>query len=78
MSELSVSHSLAERILQGDKRALARLLTRIENNDASAESILSELYANVGRAYRIGMTGPPGRRQKHPYQQAYPPFATGW
>jgi LAO/AO transport system kinase len=60
MSELSVSHSLAERILQGDKRALARLLTRIENSDAAAESILSELYANVGRAYRIGITGPPG------------------
>ncbi len=58
MSELS--QSLSEKILQGDKRALARLLTRIENNDASAESILSELYANVGRAYRIGMTGPPG------------------
>jgi len=60
MSERSVSHSLAERILQGDKRALARLLTRIENSDAAAESILSELYANVGRAYRIGITGPPG------------------
>ncbi len=60
MSELSVSHSLAERILQGDKRALARLLTRIENSDAAAEPILSELYANVGRAYRIGITGPPG------------------
>ncbi len=58
MSELL--QSLSEKILQGDKRALARLLTRIENNDASAESILSELYANVGRAYRIGMTGPPG------------------
>jgi LAO/AO transport system kinase len=60
MSELSLSQSLSEKILQGDKRALARLLTRIENNDASAESILSELYANVGRAYRIGITGPPG------------------
>jgi LAO/AO transport system kinase len=60
MSELSVSQSLSEKILQGDKRALARLLTRIENSDAAAESILSELYANVGRAYRIGITGPPG------------------
>jgi LAO/AO transport system kinase len=58
MSELS--QSLSEKILQGDKRALARLLTRIENSDAAAESILSELYANVGRAYRIGITGPPG------------------
>ncbi len=60
MSELSLSQSLSEKILQGDKRALARLLTRIENNDVAAESILSELYANVGRAYRIGITGPPG------------------
>lgn len=52
--------TLTERILQGDKRALARLLTRVENSEPAAESILSELYAKVGRAYRIGITGPPG------------------
>lgn len=52
--------TLADKILRGDKRALARLLTRVENSDATAESILSELYPNVGKAYRIGVTGPPG------------------
>ncbi|MCS7013059.1 MAG: methylmalonyl Co-A mutase-associated GTPase MeaB [Chloroherpetonaceae bacterium] len=60
MSSAATNLSVTQSILQGDKRMLARLLTRVENGDPSIEDILSELYSRVGNAYRIGITGPPG------------------
>lgn len=51
---------LGERVLQGDRRALARLLTYIENDDEVGLASLDKLYAHTGRAHLIGMTGPPG------------------
>lgn len=51
---------LVQRILQRDKRACARLITLVENNDPEAEKALKELYPHTGRAYIIGVTGPPG------------------
>jgi len=52
--------NLAERILSGDKRALARGITVIENSDSEAAELLKKVYSETGRAYRIGITGPPG------------------
>ncbi len=49
-----------ERVLKGDRLALARLLTQIENEDASGLKALSSLYPHTGRAHRIGITGAPG------------------
>ncbi|MFN8528979.1 MAG: methylmalonyl Co-A mutase-associated GTPase MeaB [Anaerolineae bacterium] len=49
-----------ERVLRGDRRALARLLTEIENETHSADEILSALYARTGKAWIIGVTGSPG------------------
>jgi LAO/AO transport system kinase len=51
---------LAERILYGDKRAIARGITVIENRDSEAPELLKKIYAETGKAYRIGITGPPG------------------
>lgn len=51
---------LAERVLQGDRRALSRLLTYIENDDEVGLASLDKLYAHAGRAHLIGITGPPG------------------
>jgi LAO/AO transport system kinase len=51
---------LASAVLQGDRLALARLLTAIENEDPAGLRALSELYPHGGRADRIGVTGPPG------------------
>jgi LAO/AO transport system kinase len=51
---------LAERIRQGDVRAAARLITHIENSPADALPVLQALYPATGRAYVIGITGPPG------------------
>jgi LAO/AO transport system kinase len=44
----------------GDRRALARLLTEIENRTATAESALRRLYGRAGRAHLVGITGAPG------------------
>ncbi len=51
---------IRERLLKGDKRAAARLITMIENNEAEAVEILKDLYRHTGKAYVIGITGPPG------------------
>ena len=45
---------------QGDRRALARLLTAVENRTAIAEPALRELYPLAGGAHVVGITGPPG------------------
>ena len=47
-------------ILSGDRRALARLLTRIENAAPEAEAALAALFPHTGRAHVVGVTGPPG------------------
>jgi LAO/AO transport system kinase len=52
--------SLAGPVLAGDRLALARLLSALEAEDPDAEAVLSEIFANGGRAHRIGVTGPPG------------------
>ena len=44
----------------GDKRAIARLLTVVENEEAGAAGALRELYPKTGTALVIGVTGPPG------------------
>ncbi len=52
--------NIEDRLLKGDKRACARLITKLENNDKEAIDILKRLYKNSGKAYVIGITGPPG------------------
>lgn len=52
--------ALAEAALARDRRALARLLTEVENRTAVAEAALRVLYPRAGRAHLVGITGPPG------------------
>ena len=51
---------LVEATLAGDRRALARLLTAVENRTELAEVALRRLYPLAGRAHLVGITGPPG------------------
>ncbi len=51
---------LAQRILSGDLRALARAATAVENRKPEASRLLKELFPHSGRATVIGITGPPG------------------
>lgn len=55
-----MSHRLAKRILQGDVRAAAQLLTLIENGDPKARPVLKTIYPRTGKAQIIGVTGAPG------------------
>jgi LAO/AO transport system kinase len=52
--------SLAEGIRAGDKRAVARAISLIENGDVLAYDVVHDLYPQTGRTYAIGITGPPG------------------
>ena len=52
--------SLAERLLAGDKRALARAITLIENDDPAGWELVREVFPRTGRARIVGLTGPPG------------------
>ncbi len=49
-----------DRILQGDRLSLTRLLTRLENGDPAGQAALAELYPHTGSAHLVGITGPPG------------------
>jgi GTPase len=52
--------ALVEGVRGGDRRALARAITLIENSDALAYDLIRELYPHTGKSYSIGVTGPPG------------------
>jgi LAO/AO transport system kinase len=52
--------ALVEKARSGDRRALARLLTQIENRTAAGEAALKTLYPLAGRAHLVGVTGAPG------------------
>src|SRR5919197_3251294 len=52
--------ALVESATSGDRRALARLLTAVENRGAAAEAALRLLYPRAGKAHLVGITGPPG------------------
>jgi LAO/AO transport system kinase len=51
---------LVDAALGGDRRALARILTAVENRTPTAEQALRRLYPMAGRAHLVGITGPPG------------------
>lgn len=48
------------KIIGSDKRAVAKALSLVENEDKGSEELLKQLYKFTGRAHRIGVTGPPG------------------
>ena len=52
--------TLAAGVRSGDKRALARAITLVENSDPLAYQLVRDLYPDTGRAHTIGITGPPG------------------
>src|SRR5262249_28247162 len=55
-----VATGLVDRVLAGDRVALARLMTLVENRAPELPGVMSRLYAQTGRAHVVGVTGPPG------------------
>jgi LAO/AO transport system kinase len=51
---------LSERLLAGDKRALARAITLVENDDPDGWKLVREVFPHTGKAAVVGFTGPPG------------------
>lgn len=51
---------LIDGIINGEKRAIARTITKIENETEDYIDLLDQLYSHIGKAHRIGVTGPPG------------------
>lgn len=60
MAEPAASASLGERLVGGDKRALARAISLVENRDPEGDQLVAELFPRTGKARVVGFTGPPG------------------
>jgi len=54
------AHIDVDRLLCGDRVAIARAITAVENDAEGAPGLLGAIFVKTGRAYRIGITGPPG------------------
>lgn len=52
--------ALLEGVRSGDRRAIARAISLVESGDPIAHELVRELYPETGRAYVVGVTGPPG------------------
>jgi LAO/AO transport system kinase len=52
--------TLVSGIRAGDRRALARAITLVENGDPLAYAVVADVYPQTGRAHAVGVTGPPG------------------
>lgn len=52
--------ALADRVLAGDPRAIARAISLIENEDPAGADLVRAIFGRTGKAYLIGVTGPPG------------------
>ncbi len=53
-------HELVERLLKGDKRAAARLVTLVDDQDPIAAELMKQVHPHTGKAHIVGITGPPG------------------
>jgi LAO/AO transport system kinase len=60
LADVAKTAPLAERLLAGEKRALARAITLIESDDPAGWELVREVYPRTGRARIVGFTGPPG------------------
>ncbi len=52
--------AFVEKVRSGDRGSVARAITMVENEHLSSPDLLTSLYPYTGRAYRVGITGPPG------------------
>ena len=55
-----LADNLYDRILKGEKSAIARGISLVENESKAAGELLKSLYKNTGKGYVVGITGPPG------------------
>ncbi len=51
---------LKQKLIEGDRRSIARAISVAESNDRGSSELLKSIYPDTGNAYRVGITGPPG------------------
>jgi LAO/AO transport system kinase len=51
---------MIELLISGDRKTVARAISQVENDTPLAKDLLKSVYGRTGRAYRVGITGPPG------------------
>ncbi len=56
MAEAAATDPLAERLVAGDKRALARAISLVENRDPEGDRLVAELFPRTGKARVVGLT----------------------
>ncbi len=57
---MNVDKEYIDKLLSGDKRTISRAISVVENEDADKLELLKSVYKHTGKAYKIGITGPPG------------------
>lgn len=55
-----IDNSFIEKLYNNDRRSVARAISLVESGNLSSSELLKEIYHKTGKAYRIGITGPPG------------------
>ena len=60
MNRVAENASLTDRIIAGDTRAVARAISRVEDETLGASDLMKEIFPHTGRGLVIGITGPPG------------------
>ncbi len=53
-------NELLAKALSGDQRSIARLVSRVQSEDADAHEIMKDIYPHTGKAHIVGITGSPG------------------
>jgi LAO/AO transport system kinase len=57
---MTAAADLAGRVLAGEPRAIARAISLVEDDEAGGADLIRSIFARTGRAYLVGVTGPPG------------------
>ena len=57
---MTAASGLAERVLAGEPRAIARAISLVEDDEAAGADLIRAIFSRTGRAYLVGVTGPPG------------------
>ena len=55
-----MQNDLINRLLNNERRAVARSISIVESSNSASTELLKNIFPNIGNAYRIGITGPPG------------------
>ena len=58
--QLNTESDLAVQILRGDRKSISRAISLVENRETGYAELLKEIYPHTGKAFVIGVTGPPG------------------